>query len=439
MKKSDALKQKRTALLKRWNSLVKLAQKEKRGLTTDENADIKKWRSKMEVLDESIDNHTDLEKRLARKAKSNGKLVPGAGEGTGKSEEREHSKMLRKYSLHKALRSQMGNGKLDGVEKEIHDETVKRAAKAGIAIGGIALPSPMQRADGQTVTEDAGDYGGKLVDTEQKGVIEFLRPQPKLRTLGARFLPGLTSNLTFPVSEGGITASWEGEISKVAKTKNKFVNKEMKPKRLAVSTLLSLQNIMQSTPSLESMTVSDMRSAIEQAIDIAGINGSGAGNVPLGVLNAPNTNALAVGTNGGLPTWDHIVDMETSVFVENANAAKMAYYINSGTQGRLKKTPHGADGLGYLMDKKNMINNYPVGVGNLMPSDLTKGTSAGICNAAIFGDFSQLIIGQWGFYDMSVDDKTLIDEGQIKITFNTFLDVLLRQSKAFSVLKDWTL
>jgi hypothetical protein len=72
-----------------------------------------------------------------------------------------------------------------------------------------------------------------------------------------------------------------------------------------------------------------------------------------------------------------------------------------------------------------------------VPSNLVKGTSGAICSAGIFGDFSQLIIGQWGFMDLSVDEVSRKREGYVEITLNTFLDILVRQPKAFSVVKDW--
>jgi hypothetical protein len=46
-----------------------------------------------------------------------------------------------------------------------------------------------------------------------------------------------------------------------------------------------------------------------------------------------------------------------------------------------------------------------------IPSNLTKGTAAGTCSAVLFGDFSKLVIGQWGFMDLSVDDKSRKKKG----------------------------
>ena len=278
-----------------------------------------------------------------------------------------------------------------------------------------------------------------MVATELQNPIEYLRPKPVLESLGARFITGLQGDLKFPVNDGGISATWEGEVATVGTKKNAFSSKSMSPNRLAVTALISLQNLMQSSIDLEMFTIDDIRLAIANAIDSAGINGSGSSNQPEGILNASGTNSVVGGTNGAVPTWANIVDMESKVYIANANAAKMNYLINPATKGVLKQTKHSAGDLNYLMAIDNTINGYNASISNLVPGNLTKGTSSGVCQAGIFGDFSQLIIGQWGFMDLSVDDKSQKKNGYIGIDVNTFVDVLVRQPKAFTVVKDWLL
>lgn len=408
-----------------------LAEKEKRDFTAEESVEFRNLQGQIDALNEKIRDAEAFEENIRS-------MAGGAPSVTdlGNGEKREHDEMKKRYSLHKAIRSQMPNGKLDGVELEIHQETSKRAAEAGVSISGVAIPMPERRADGQTVTQDSGAYGANLVPTELQSPIEFLRPSPVLEKLGARFLTGLQGNLKFPTNDGGITAIWEGEVDAVGNTKNAYGSKTMSPKRLAVSTLISLQNLAQSAIDLEMFTIEEIRAAIANAIDIAGINGSGSNDQPLGILNTSGINTIAGDTNGLAPTWPQIVDMETKVFVANANSARMGYLINPVTRGKLKVTKHQAGDLNYIMGVDGTVNGYNVETSNLVPSNLTKGTGTGL-SAGIFGDFSQLIIGQWAFLDLSIDDKSRKKEGYVEITANTFLDMMLRHPKAFSVVKDW--
>ncbi len=108
------------------------------------------------------------------------------------------------------------------------------------------MPLLDTRADGQTVGEDAGAYGGNTVATDVLGPIDYLRPKPVVQSLGAVFITGLQGNVQFPKNNGGVTATWEGEVDEVDNTKTAWGKIEMKPRRLAVSVLISLQNLMAS-------------------------------------------------------------------------------------------------------------------------------------------------------------------------------------------------
>jgi HK97 family phage major capsid protein len=434
MKTSNDLKQERNKLVTAQNELTDLATAENREFTPEESKEVKARHEQIRALDGQIEIAEAAEnakKRAASAAPATTTLVDG--------EKREMDKSMKRYSLHKAVRSQLGKGHaLDGIELEMHQEMTSRAKDSGIAISGLAVPTILpaaKRADGQTVTQDSGAYGANLVSEDLQQPIEFLRPMPVLQTLGAQYFSGLSGNVAFPTNDGGIAAAWEGEIDATAKTKNAYGKKTMSPNRLASTVIVSLQNLMQSNIDLERYTIDEINAVIANALDVAGINGTGTGQ-PEGILNATGTNSVVGGTNGAAPTWDHIIDMETGVFVANANAAQMAYLINPGTKGKLKKTKHSAGDLNYLMAMDNSINGYPTAVSNHVPANLTKGTADPV-SAAIFGDFSQLIIGQWGFYDLDVFKDAQV--GNVNITVNSFFDVLVRQPKAFSVVKDWDL
>lgn len=435
MKNSNELKQERASKMKAQSDLVNAAKADnKRALTQEENQRFDVIQTEIEGLTEDIKRAEQFEANEARMAAAAGTIVGGG-------EQREHEKMKARYDFHKAIRSQMANGVLDGVEKEIHEETVQRAKEAGVAITGLAIPTDFaeKRADGATVTQDSGAYGANLVAEQQQSPIEFLRPKPIVETLGARFMTGLQGDLVFPTNDGGISGAWQGEVATTADSKNAYGSKKMSPNRYGVRALISLQNIMQSSYDLQMMTVEDIRAVIANAIDLAAINGAGSSNVPEGILNTSGIGSVIGGTNGASPTWQHIVDLETKIFTNNADVSKMAYLINPATKGKLKTTKHSAGDLNYLMSSANEINGYQVGVSNHVPGNLTKGSLTGAASAGIFGDFGQLLVGQWAFLDLSVDDKSEKKNGYIAIDVNTFVDTLVRQPKSFAAIKDWDL
>lgn len=426
MKKSAELKQERAQKIAAQKDLTTVATTEKRALNEPETTAFRAVQIEIENLTGQI--------RDAEAFEQNQRSLEGST-GTGFNPEVEAPKAKRTFSLHRAIRSQLVNGNvpLEGPELEMHQRATRAAVEAGIATGGgFAFET---RAAAQTVTGDTGTKGGALVATDLQSPIDFLRPEPLMKKLGASYLTGLTGNLRFPKNEGGIVASWEGETDTTDETANVYGYVDSIPKRLSVTVPISLQNLMQSSIDIEMYTIKEINAAIENKLDATAINGTGTGQ-PFGILNATGTNAVALGANGAVPSWDMIVDAETGIYVANANSAKMSYVVNPQTRGKLKKTKHTAGDLNYLMDKTGEINGYPSTASNHVPSNLVKGTSGAVCSALIFGDFSQLLINQWGYMDLSVDEFSRKKEGLIEVTVNLFMDVLVKQPKAFTVCKD---
>lgn len=422
MKKSTELKLERTAKMQSQQALVAKAKEEKREMTDEENASFDTLQTESEALTRSIQRSEQLERNellLGTKEENRADDAPDAEE-TPKAV----------FSIHRAIRSQMANGKLEGVEKEVHDRIMASEKPGNITLSGVAIP--MNRAQ-QSVTGDTGTKGGALVATDLQSPIDFLRPEPLMKKIGATYITGLTGNLRFPKNEGGIVASWEGETATTPETANVYGYLDSIPKRLSVTVPISLQNLMQSSIDLERYTVNEINLAIENAIDAAAVNGTGTGQ-PLGILNNTNVNVVTTATDGSAPSWDMIVDAETNVFVANASSAKMNYLVNPKTRGKLKKTKHAAGDLNYIMGTDGNVNGYASAVSNHVPSNLEKGNGTGL-SALVFGDFSQLNIHQWGFMDLSVDEFSRKKEGLIEVTVNIFLDVLVKQPKAFSVTK----
>jgi HK97 family phage major capsid protein len=433
MKKSDQLKLERTTKLEAQKKLVDTARAEQnRDMNDAENASFDALQEEIATLNRSI--------LRAEQAEANEALLAGANRiDNNGTEGNEKPKERRSFSLNRAIRALVNGSPLDGAELEANQRGIEAARSAGIGVAPSSFTVPLfdTRADGQTVTADSGAYGGNTVATDVVGPIDFLRPQPVVESLGAVFLTGLQGNVQFPKNNGGVTAVWEGEVDAVANTKTAWGKIEMKPKRLAVSVLVSLQNLMQSSFDMEMYTMGEIRKAIENEIDKAALVGPSGGDSPTGILNASGTNSVAVGTNGGPLTFPIAVSLETEVFVDNANGARMNYVSNSKVRGKAKTTVLESGQAAYLL-QNNEINGYPFANSNHIPSNLTKGTTNGTASAMIFGDFSKLVVGQWGFMDISVDDKSRKKEGYIEITANVYLDVALLEPTAFTVCKDIT-
>lgn len=50
-----------------------------------------------------------------------------------------------------------------------------------------------------------------------------------------------------------------------------------------------------------------------------------------------------------------------------------------------------------------------------------------------FGDFSELVIGQWGDLDITIDPYTRATDATIRLVVNTWFDAIVRRDSAIAV------
>lgn len=82
------------------------------------------------------------------------------------------------------------------------------------------------------------------------------------------------------------------------------------------------------------------------------------------------------------------------------------------------------------------MNTYRAGVSNNTPSNLTKGTSSGVCSAILFGNFNDLLIGEWSGVDLNVDRTTLGLSGGVRVIVMQDIDVAVRHAQSFAAMQD---
>jgi HK97 family phage major capsid protein len=290
-----------------------------------------------------------------------------------------------------------------------------------------------KRADLVAGTDTAG---GHTVPTSTESLIPILRPRMRVESLGATVLSGLSGNLDFPKQDGASVAVWEGETDENAQSDATFKKLTMSPKRVGAFTKFSKQLLAQSSISVENFVRNDLEIAIALAVDAAAINGSGAGNQPTGLLNTTGIGSVAIGANGGAATRNQLVDLESAIAAENADEGVLAFLTTPGVRGALRKTKTDAgSGIFVWGEMANTLLGYNAQVSTQVPSNLTKGSGTNL-HAMLFGDFSKLVLGNWAGLDIVIDPYTLATQAMVKVTVNSWWDIMVRYPKAFSAIKD---
>lgn len=354
----------------------------------------------------------------------------------------EEKKELKRFSITKFLREAADPKGLTGFEAEMNEEARKELVGSGRSLEGVGIPSILMGVDfAQKRTGDYNNatdtgYGPEFKAITHWSYIEALKNAMVAARAGVRYIPGMQGNARV-VKGGSASASWLTEEASASVTKLTYTTADMTPKRLQILAGYTMDLLKQSALPVESLIWDEIISAHAQSLDAAIFNGSGSSGQPTGILAAANLNSIAMGTDGGPITWAKLVQMETEVAADNGLFGSLAYVTNSKVAGDMKVIAKASNTAVFLMENGH-ANGYPVLVSNMIPSNLTKGDASGVCSAAIFGNFNEVLVPQWGGLDFIVDPYSAKAKAVIEVTAIAYHDVLVRRPAAFCKIVDLT-
>lgn len=347
---------------------------------------------------------------------------------------------VRRFSVVRALHAlaNPGNAAARNAAAFEFEASTAAAQRSGREAQGVMLPYDVMRAS--DLVKGTAGKGGNLVATEllSGSFIDMLRNAMVIHGLGAVNLAGLVGDIAIPKQTGSATAYWVAEDGVPSQSGQTVGQVTMSPKTLGAFTDISRKLLLQSSIDVEGMVQKDLASVLGLAIQQAALNGTGLSNQPKGILGGHVASPTVVGgTNGAAPTWEHIVGLETAVSVANADVGTLAYLTNAKVRGKLKTTSKVSGQNGFIWENGDTpLNGYRSAVTNAMPSNLTKGTAAAICSAAIFGNWADLVIGMWGSLDLTVDTVTLGTSGAVRVIALQDVDIAVRNAESFATFAD---
>lgn len=446
MKTAKDLREEYAVIQERMAAVLDGAKEEKRELTEQERTQLDAWETELSKLDGDIKFQEKIEARMATRAEADAKTKPEVRHN--KPNQTEEQKVIKRYSFLNVINARAKGKPLTGLEAEMHQEAEREAARTNLDIQGVGIPSMFfQKRD---LTAGTATQYGSTIQTDVGPIIEYLWPRMVTEKLGAAIMPGLTSNISFPRKDSVPTGTWEGENDANAESSPTVDTVSLSPNRLGTYVDVSKQLLVQTTvPALEAMVRRDIEMAIGQAVDTAALNGSGSGNQPTGILNTSGIGDVAGGTDGAAPAWEHIVNLETKVATANADLGTLAYLSTPGIRGKLKTSEKAAGTAQFVWENELMgglaaamrvpgegsMNGYRALVSTLVPSTLTKGNGTGL-HAIIYGNWQELMIGQFGGLDIIIDPYTQATSSLLRIVINSWWDVALAHAASFAAMKD---
>jgi HK97 family phage major capsid protein/HK97 family phage prohead protease len=357
------------------------------------------------------------------------------------------------YSLLKALRAIAYGGnylKEASFEMEVSEALSKKMGQPLTSERSFLLPVGDLKVNPKTQKRDSllagtANLGGNIVDTDlrEQDFIELLRNQMMVQQLGARMLTGLVGPVTIPTQATAGQSYWVGEGEDVTESNMTFGQISLALKTVGAIQRYTRELMMQSDLSVENLIREDISQILALSLDRAALAGTGTSNQPRGILNTSGIGSVALGTNGGQPTWAAIVNVTKAIKKANAMLGEIQWLGNADVESKLMTTPKqasGVEGNFILSDPGNgdlRLRGYRFYSSEQVPSNLTKGTGTGL-SALIAGVWSQLIIGQWGVPEIQANiySDQVWGSGAVSIRGLMSADIVLRHRPSFAVITD---
>ena len=338
----------------------------------------------------------------------------------------------RAFSLVRALNCLRAGQRVDGLEREVSDELQKRYNLADTE--GIYIPT--------NLSSRAWTGTASMIPTDHMAdeFVSYLRERSVLVGMGARVISGLVGNVEIPAQTGGATVHW-GKDKDITVSDATFDSVKMEMRQAGALMTIPRSMLIQSSPDIEAVLRDDLFNALAAAVDEVAIYGDGS-DKPKGLLKISGIGNVEIGTNGGLLTWDHIVDLETKVRAAKVRTGAFGYLVNPTTQGYLKKL---VDAQGRPLWQTSLIdgqpdrlNGYAIADSTVVPSNLTKGTTTSKCSAVIFGAWDNLLIGEWSAVEIAVNPYgAAFKSGGMEIRAIQNVDTCVRRKEAFAAVQDF--
>lgn len=336
-------------------------------------------------------------------------------------------KDVKRWSLFRAMNAVLNNDwKNAGLELEAHKEIQKRT-NADLNARTFYVPYEVQTRR-QVMAKRApldvvggGPNGGYLIETVNQGFIDLVRNTSVLLRAGATEMSGMQGNVSIPKQTGAATAYWlADDTTSIPETEQTFGQISLTPHNVGAYTTISRQLMLQSSPSAEGIVMADLAKVTALAVDKAGLQGSGTGGQPTGILNTTGV-GVVLGTTAGYAT---LASFQADAAASNLLTFNSAYVANPLVAALLMGRNRFANTDTPLW-QGNMLDGI---IGGFQAFSSNQIAAAGL----LFGDFSQVILASWGTLAVEINPYAIFQAGIIGVRAISSIDIGVRYGAAFS-------
>ena len=387
------LREERQVSLDEMTALINVAEAEDRNLTDDEQ----------KSFDATEKNVNDLASRIDRLERSL-ELAKNNPVSFKTQDVAKTDKDLKRFSFG-AVAKAAYTGQLDGIIKEM--DTEARMEAPGQMFRGVAVPA---------IALQTRAALGEQAGVEVASFVDQLQANSVLASAGANFYSGLTADRKFPIVSS-VTSSFISEnlagTSEVAES-GSFSTMVLEPSKL-ISVVGMSAELMQQNPGVETALQRNMAQAITAQWEKNLLADADAASGPDSIFALANpivdsTNPLTIA---------QMIACETKVLENNISpaSARMAYLFNGTALGHIKGLAGNEYVAGFMDNFQKTFNTY-----NYYVSSNVGAVASGTADQVLFGDFSDVHLGQFGGLSVLYDPFTNASKGLGRLVVTTLVD-----------------
>lgn len=331
-----------------------------------------------------------------------------------------HGNGERDYSLGAMLRASVtGDWSNAGYEREMSQEAARHYPGQA---RGLVVPAAAILGQRATMTSSANAAGAITSDLNAGMFIDKLRSASSVMAAGATVMTGFDRNFTVPKLAADATAAWLAEGAAVSDSSIDVDSISLSMKRVSASQTFTREALLQSTPSIDEIVRRSIGTTLMQAIDLAGLEGTGTNGQPTGVANTSGVNTLTAA--GNTLTYAEALTALSAIEADNIGTDNAVFVMHPADYARIAQETVDAGSGRFVIDPAtNTILGRRV-------IQTTKATESSV----YLGVWEHLLIALFGGVDLIVDPYTEAKSAKIAITSHMLADVNVRHAQAFNVI-----
>ncbi|EIC2023131.1 phage major capsid protein [Escherichia coli] len=338
------------------------------------------------------------------------------------NEQIKDSKMEKTFDLNNVIRSLVDGAALGANEAEYSAMAAGAAMQRGRAArgGSVFVPAAAMRAAaaGNTKADLTAITDEKLLT---ESYIEMLLPASCLGRLGVTVLSGLNAPIAVPkMTTSSVDAfGFVDENGAAPESKAEFANVKMAPKTFAGGNPISRQSL-KTVPNIATLITDHINKAVRIKLEQLILSDKANDRGPAGLVKQLVDGGRV--TKKAAFSYKDFLKEIAALTDAGVPAQSIKFAMSGATAAELESTLKDNGVSGYIIENGKLAG-YDVVTSGVIPAD-----------HIVLGDFSGIMIGEWGGLELDMDDTTYRAQSAIVPRIWVDLDFTVVQPEALKVL-----